>query len=168
MAMVGFSFTKITADRKPTGNQPVNIESNAGITMVTEMPVIEAKKMVLKFEFTFIVKYEPNAGNITLFGEIVELYDKEFGSMVLDYWKTEKKIHAEVMQEVFNTVLSKCNTEAIIIGRDLGLPSPVKMPRVDVKRVDDAPTKTETKAESKAESKSEKSDKSVKSEKAKK
>lgn len=136
MAMVGFSFTKIAAERKPAGNHPVNIESNAGITSVTEMPVIDAKKTVIKFEFTFTVKYEPNAGNITLSGEVVELYDKEFGSKVLDHWKVHKKIMPEVMQEVFNTVLAKSNTEAIIIGRDLGLPSPVKMPRVDVKRAD--------------------------------
>jgi len=151
MAMVGFSFTKILAERKPTGNQAINIESNAGITSITEMPVIDSKKMVLKFEFTFVVKYEPNAGNITLSGEVVELYDKEFGSKVLEHWKSDKKIHTEVMQEVFNTVLAKSNTEAIIIGRDLGLPSPVKMPRVDVKKPDSKTVKIEPKTESKSE-----------------
>ncbi|MGV8087067.1 MAG: hypothetical protein ACP5N1_05550 [Candidatus Woesearchaeota archaeon] len=159
MAMVGFSFTKISAERKPVSNQPVKIESNAGVTAITEMPVIDAKKIVLKFEFTFVVKYEPNAGNITLSGEVVELYDKEFGSKVLSHWKSEKKIHADVMQGVFNTILSKSNTEAIIIGRDLGLPSPVKMPRVDAKRLDAAKQKSESKSESKAESKSEKAKK---------
>jgi len=167
MAMVGFSFTKISAERKVVNNQPINIESNAGITALIEMPVIDSKKMVLKFEFSFIVKYEPNAGNITLNGELVELYDKEFGSKVIDHWKANKKIHPEVMQDVFNTVLSKANTEAIIIGRDLGLPSPVKMPRVDVKPQEAKPAeekqvKSETKVESKqdkpvkADSKSEK------------
>jgi hypothetical protein len=136
MAMVGFSFTKINAERKNVGGQAVNIESNAGVTNVTEMPVIDAKKTVLKFDFTFTVKYEPNAGNIVLSGELVQLYDKEFGSKVLEHWAKDKKILPEVMREVFNTILSKSNTEAIIISRDMGLPSPIQMPRVDVKPKD--------------------------------
>jgi hypothetical protein len=151
MAMVGFSFTKVLAERKQIGNQPINIESNIGIIALTEMPVIDSKKTVLKFDFNFVVKYEPNAGNITLSGEIVELYDKEFGSKVLDHWKSNKKIHPEVIQGVFNTILTKSNVEAIIIGRDLGLPSPVKMPRVDVKKVDEKIEKVESKVESKLE-----------------
>jgi len=145
MAMVGFSFTKINAERKVGTGQGVNIESNAGIVDLTELPVIDPKKTVLKFEFIFTVKYEPNAGKIELNGEVVEIYDKEFGSKVLEHWSKEKKLHPEVMQGVFNAVLSKSNIEAITISRDIGLPSPIQMPRVDVKPVakDKAEVKTE-------------------------
>ena len=139
MAIVGFSFTKITAERKPVGEQAVNIESNAGVSNITEMPVIDPKKSIIKFEFDFLVKYEPDAGRIELKGEVIEMYDKEFSTKVLEYWSKDKKIHGEVMQEVFNNILSRSNIEAVVISRDLGLPSPIQMPRVDVKPVENKP-----------------------------
>ena len=149
MAIVGFSFTKITAERKPVVDQAVNIESNAGVSNIVELPVIDPKKAIIKFEFDFLVKYEPSAGKIELKGEVVEMYDKEFGAKILEYWAAEKKIYGEVMQDVFNNILARSNMEAIVISRDLGLPSPIQMPRVDVKPVDKP--KTESKIESKAE-----------------
>jgi hypothetical protein len=149
MAMVGFSFTKINAERKTPGGQSVNIESNATVTNITELPVIDPKKTVLKFDFGFTVKYEPAAGRIEIGGEIVELYDKEFGTKVLEQWNKDKKILPEVTREIFNTILSKSNVEAVIISRDLGLPSPIQLPRVNVKPKEDAKAekpKVETKA----------------------
>jgi len=151
MAMVGFSFTKISAEKKPLVNQAVNIESNAGVTNVLELPSIDPKKSLLKFDFNFIVKYEPGAGKIELNGEIIEIYDKEFGTKVVDHWAKDKKLHAEVMQEVFNNILSKSNMEAIIISKDMGLPSPIQMPRVDVKPKEDLKAEKSEAKESKAE-----------------
>ena len=163
MATVGFSFTKISAEKMPATGQSVNIESNAGVTNVTELPVIDPKKVLLKFDFNFIVKYEPGAGKIELTGEIIEIYDKEFGSKVINFWNKDKKLHPEVMQELFNNLLSKSNVEAIIISKDMGLPSPIQMPRVDVKPQEKgkAEAKPESKEpkEPKAESKAEKSKK---------
>jgi len=147
MALVGFSFTKISAEKKVAVNQTVNIESNAGVTNVTELPSIDAKKSLIKFDFNFVVKYEPDAGKIELSGEIIEIYDNEFGAKIVDHWAKDKKLHNDVMQDVFNNLLSKSNMEAIVLSRDLGLPSPIQMPRVDVKPQD------KIKAESKSESK---------------
>jgi hypothetical protein len=162
MAMVGFSFTKISAERKPVNNTAVNIESNAGVTTVTEMPVIDAKKSLLKFEFSFAVKYEPGVGKIEIDGEAVYLYDKDFGSKVLEHWTKEKKLPAEVMPEVFNNLLARSNMEAIIISRDMGLPSPIQMPRVDIKPIDKSKAEKSEAKESKTESKESKSEKGKK------
>ncbi len=159
MAMVGFSFTKISAEKKPATGQAVNIESNAGVVNIVELPVIDPKKVLIRFDFNFIVKYGPDAGKIELNGEVIELYDKEFGTKVVDFWNKEKKLHPEVMQEVFNTVLARSNTEAIIIGRDMGLPSPIQMPRVDVKPKDKVAEKPKAEAKETKEPKAEKSKK---------
>ncbi len=162
MAMVGFSFTKINAEKKPATGQAVNIESNAGVINVVELPVIDPKKVLLKFDFTFIVKYEPSAGKIELAGEVVELYDKEFGTKIMDFWNKDKRLHPDVMQEIFNNVLSRSNVEAIILSKDMGLPSPIQMPRIDVK------PQEKGKAEAKSEGKESKEPKEPKAEKAKK
>lgn len=157
MAMVGFSFTKVNAERKPSAGQSLNIESNAGVINVTEVPMVDPKKSLLKFEFLFTVKYEPNAGKIELGGEVVEIYDKEFSAKVMEHWNKEKKVLSEAMKDIFNNILQKSNVEAIIISRDLGLPSPIQLPRLDVKPKDKA--KTESKAEPKADTKAEKAKK---------
>jgi hypothetical protein len=164
MAMVGFLFTKINAEKKTAVNQAVNIESNAGVTSVTELPSIDPKKSLLKFEFNFIVKYEPSAGKIELNGEIIEIYDKEFGTKVVAHWEKDKKMHPEVMQELFNNILSRSNMEAIIISRDMGLPSPIQMPRVDVKPQEKTveKSKTEVKPDARPEVKEPKAEKSKK------
>jgi len=140
MAMVGFSFTKISAERKPASNSAVNIESNAGVTDVVELPVIEPKKALLKFEFVFTVKYEPGVGKIELGGELVELYDKEYGLKVIDHWTKNKKLPPEIMPDIFNNLLARCNIQAVVLSRDMGLPSPIQMPRVDAKAKDGSKT----------------------------
>jgi len=160
MALVGFSFTKVIAEKKIAINQTVNIESNAGVTNVIELPGIDSKKTLVRFDFNFVVKYEPDAGKIELDGEIIEIYDKEFGTKIVDYWAKDKKLHSEVMQEVFNNILSKSNMEAIVISRDLGLPSPIQMPRVDVKPQEKG--RTESKSETKPEAKDSKVEKGKK------
>jgi len=160
MALVGFGFTKISAERRPVAQQNVNVESNVLVTNISELPSIDPKKTLLKFEFEFICKYEPGVGNITIDGEIIEIYDKDFASKVLEYWKKEQKIHAEVLQDVFNMLLARSNMEAIVLSRDLGLPSPIQMPRLDVtpvKKDAKVDVKTESvKTESKTDSKDEK------------
>jgi hypothetical protein len=157
MAMVGFSFTKVNAERKQSTGASLHIESNAGVTNVVELPIVDSKKALLKFEFLFTVKYEPDAGKIDLSGEVVQIYDKEFGTKVMEHWNKEKKVLAEAMKDIFNSILSRSNVEAIIIGRDLGLPSPIQMPRLDVKPKDKS--KTESKSEPKTDSKTEKTKK---------
>jgi hypothetical protein len=149
MATVGFAFTKISAERKPVNAQNVNIESNASVSNVTELPGIDPKKALLKFEFDFTVKYEPGVGRIELKGEVIELYDKELGTKITGYWNSDKKVYVEIMQDLFNNILSRSNVESVVISRDLGLPSPVQMPRVDVKSksMENKDAKAEPKAE---------------------
>jgi hypothetical protein len=158
MALVGFSFTKINAERKSATIQNVNIESNAGVTNIIELQNIDAKKSLIKFDFDFVVKYEPNVGRIEIKGEVVEIYDRELGLKVLQHWTSDKKVYVEVMQELFNNILARSNVEAIVISRDLGLPSPLQMPRVDVKPVDEKDAKAAVKAD-KTEEKKEKAKK---------
>jgi len=153
MAIVGFNFTKINAERKPVTEQNVNIESNAGVSNITELNSIDPKKTLIKFDFNYLCKFEPGLGKIEIAGEVVEIYDKDFATKVLDYWKVEKKIYGEVLQDVFNNILARSNMEAIFISRELGLPSPIQMPRVDLKQVEKKEEKPKEEKVSKSDSK---------------
>ncbi|MFH2020885.1 MAG: hypothetical protein ABIJ34_05695 [archaeon] len=49
---------------------------------------------------------------------------------ILTKWNKEKKLSPEMMEEFYNHVLSKCNVEALILGRDIQLPMHIPLPKV--------------------------------------
>jgi hypothetical protein len=133
MTMVGFNFTGIHAERKSVAERNIRIENNVGITNVSEATVGDPKKSLLRFEFNFKCKYEPELGVIELRGELIEIYDKDYAQQIIDTWKNEKKVLSDVMPIILNTVLNKANIEAIVISKELGLPSPIALPKVELK-----------------------------------
>jgi len=136
MTTVGFNFTKIYAEKKRASEQNIRIENNVGIIGIKESNVVDPKKSLLRFEFNFVCKYEPGLGLIELKGELVELYDKELAGKILLNWNAEKKVSKEIMAGILNNILHKSNVQAIILSRDLGLPTPIAMPKLEVKQKD--------------------------------
>lgn len=132
MTMVGLNFTKISAERTGT-SENVRVESNVAITNVIEAKMPDPKKQILKFQFQFTAKYEPSIGLIDLKGELIEMYDKELGAKIVEGWSKQKSLYKEIAPRVLNAILAKSNVEAILMSRELGLPSPVQMPKVEVK-----------------------------------
>jgi len=132
MTTVGFSFNKILASKNNVSEANIRVENNVGILNVEESPV-DAKKSIIKYEFNFTCKYEPGMGVVELNGELVEMYEKEFSAKVIEGWKKDKKLHPEIMQRVLNSILGRANIEAIVISRELGLPSPIQLPKVELK-----------------------------------
>jgi hypothetical protein len=150
MTAVGFKFTKIVAEKKNVSENNLRIENNVGVTNVEEISVLDPKKSLLKFTFGFSCKYEPGLGTIELFGELVEMFDKDLSNRILNDWNNEKRLHQEIMARVLNNILGKANVEAIIISKELGLPSPIAMPKVEVKpKVKAEEPKAEAKKEEK-------------------
>jgi len=47
-------------------------------------------------------------------------------------WKDQKKVHKDVMTETLNVILDRCNIQALILARDINLPSPIPLPKVKV------------------------------------
>jgi hypothetical protein len=147
--MVGLNFTKISAERLGA-SENVRVESNVAITNVIEAKMPDPKKSILKFQFLFTAKFEPNVGLIELKGELIEIFDKDLGVKIIDGWVRGKNLYKDVAPRVLNAILAKSNVEAIIMSKELGLPSPVQMPKVEIKPKAATP-KVEEKVESKPE-----------------
>lgn len=148
MAIVGFNFTKIFAER--TGNaENVRVESNVTIEDLSETKMPDAKKSIIKFKFSFTSKFEPNVGNIELKGELLEMFDSELSDKILEGWKKTRSLHKDIAPRVLNAILAKSNIEAILMSKELGLPSPVQMPKVELKLKEEKEEKTEKNDKSK-------------------
>jgi len=92
-----------------------------------------SKQNALKFHFEFTAKYEPKIADITLTGFITFFEKPETVKEIADGWKKDKKIPKETMSNILNTVLARCNVEAMILSREVNLPPPIPLPKIQVK-----------------------------------
>ena len=136
MSVIGFNFTKIVVEKHQAKAGKVEISNNVGIKKIEEsnLKLSTDDKKVLKFDFEFESKYNPDLGSIKLEGNLLNMIPAKDGDEVLKEWKDSKKISHEVMKGVMNTILSKANVQALILSRDVNLPSPIPLPKVNVKK----------------------------------
>jgi hypothetical protein len=136
MTIVGFNFTRMLAERKPAKGGKIGIKNNINITEISETDLALGKShesgLVFRFEFKSI--YEPEVGAITFNGEILYMAEQKVVKAVLDKWKKEKKVDSQILGEILNTALAKCNIQALILSQELHLPSPIPLPRVGIKK----------------------------------
>lgn len=132
MAIVGFNYTKMTAEKKSAVNGKINISNNVSVKKVESinMSLGSKEQKGLKFTFDFTSKYDPEVGVISLTGEVLAIETEEKSKEILDEWKKDKKISQEVMSVLLNNILQKCNIQALIMSKDINLPPPIPMPKV--------------------------------------
>jgi hypothetical protein len=132
MTIVNFVFTKIQAERISSIEGKISIRNNVSIKDISKMELdFGAKKQpALKFSFEFTSDYEPKMGNITLNGDVTYMEDDKKIQEILKEWKKDKKIQKDLMTTIMNNVLAKCNIQALIISKDINLPPPIPLPKL--------------------------------------
>ena len=132
MTIVGFHFTKINAEKKDGSKGKININNNVSIEKVEEkdLSLTKAKQKVLSVAFKFTTDYRPSLGKIVLDGVILYLDDDEAIKKILEDWKKDKKLPKEIMTKMLNTILNKCNIEALFLSEHVNLSPPIKLPHV--------------------------------------
>lgn len=135
MAVIGFNFRKIVAEKGDVSSGKVNIANNVSVKDIEEasVPVAIGKQKALKFNYEFTTKYEPNVGSIIIEGDVLFLDTESAVSKILKDWKKSKKVDKDVLAPILNTILTKCSIKGLIISQDLNLPSPMQLPSVTVK-----------------------------------
>ncbi|MBS3114747.1 hypothetical protein J4448_06620 [Candidatus Woesearchaeota archaeon] len=132
--IVGFGFTKLSAEKKEVAKGKIDINNNVSIKDIKEdsFSLGNNNQNVLKFIFEFTSKYEPNIGNILFEGELLYMEDPKKVKEILSSWKKDKKIPKEIMGGLLNTILTKCNVQALILSQEINLPPPIPMPKVQI------------------------------------
>jgi methyltransferase-like protein len=134
MTVIGFSFTKMLVEKTAPIKGKVSINNNVGIKNLEETKLnINSDRKALKLDFEFTSTYEPNIGKMLLTGEVIYLVDKAKAEEAVKNWKKNKKVEKEMMTKVLNNVLAKCNIQALIMSKDMNLPPPIPLPKVDDK-----------------------------------
>lgn len=139
MTVVGFTLTKINVERKDSANGKISIKNNVSIKDVEKYSITlgDSKKEGLRFKFDFLTSYDvgnKTLATINILGDVLTIEKPDVLKSVLDLWKKDKKIDGKTMASVLNTALSKCNVQALLLSREMNLPSPIPLPRVNIKK----------------------------------
>lgn len=132
MTIIGFNFKEIKVNRKEGVKGRINIKNNVVITDIKEQDLSlgDKSQSALKFMFEFSSKYEPDSGEIILGGDLLFMESSNKTKEILDEWKKTKKVPKDIMAGILNTVLTKCNIEALILSQKVNLPPPIPLPSV--------------------------------------
>ena len=132
MTIVGFNFTKLGAEKKDMAKGEINVSNNVAIDNVDEKKISLAndKQKVLAFTFSFTSKYEPDIGSINFRGDILWMEETKKAKEILDGWKKDRKLPKEIMTGILNTILNKCNIQALILSEQINLPPPIPLPKL--------------------------------------
>jgi len=128
MKIIGFTINKITAEQKKLSGNKVEIKSNLSIDNITEDKVEMFNASALKFDFSYIVNYEPNIAQIVFKGSVLGLDDKGEGKEILKDWK-DKKFKNDVRIAIVNYIMESCILKALNLEKELGLPLHLPFPK---------------------------------------
>ncbi|MFH1182066.1 MAG: hypothetical protein V1702_03860 [Candidatus Woesearchaeota archaeon] len=130
MGIVGFSFKKILVERSSVQMGKLSIKNNVSLVEAAEAELVlgATRQKGIKFSFEFTVNYEPKVGQMAFNGEILYISEPKKDEEILKSWKKDKKLPKELTEELVNTILMRCNLEAMILGRDVNLPLPLPIP----------------------------------------
>ncbi len=140
MGIIGFNKTKIHAELIQPMAGKINIANNVAIKNVVEQDLAmgKNKQKVVRIEFDFYTKYlidgKKEGAVIEVAGNVIFLDDPKKLKEYVAQWKKEKKMPKEIMGQVLNLVLTKCNIEALKQSEQFNLPPPIPLPKVNMEK----------------------------------
>ena len=147
MSVIGFNFTKIGAQILSKQKGKIQINNNINVREVESQEFsAEKTRKAVRVAFRYDGLYEPKVAHIQLDGDIILLLPAKEADELIKGWD-EKKVPTKTLTEAMNVVLEKCNIQAIMIARDMNLPSPVPLPKVNMSAGTVTKNQLNTKAE---------------------
>lgn len=133
MAIIGFNFKKISAERKTYEQGAINTNLKLNITDLKPLKESPFKdKEVFSFEFEFSITYLQNKKEIaelSFEGSVLYLTDKETAKSIKTDWES-KKIDENLNTAILNTIMTKCNVKALDLEESLNLPYHLRLPQL--------------------------------------
>lgn len=136
MVLLNFGFTNIQVSKNKGNSSKVNVKSNMNITDVRVSEAIKQKdQKAFNISFEYVVDYEPKAGSIKLQGDVLYLASEKLAEEIETAWKKNKQLPREIAVPVFNRILHNSTVEALLLSREVHLPAPLQLPKLEMKRV---------------------------------
>ncbi len=135
MPVKDFELRSIDAERfteKGAKRANIRVDHNSSVTKMRPLG-----KGLTEINFRFTASYA-GMGRIEIEGRI----EYEGGGKDLaQQWRKTNKMPNEVANEIHSIILSNCIPESVMIARDLHLPPPIPLPKVNIPTEGDAKKK---------------------------
>ncbi|MGD0056887.1 MAG: hypothetical protein ABSB83_03400 [Methanomassiliicoccales archaeon] len=128
MQVKGFEMNMIEAKRFSKSGERISnvrIDQNSTVTQISKVSEDTAS-----VEFRFTANYV-GMGYIKIEGQI--LLSGEIGSLV-EEWSKKNSMSDEAANLVHNMIVSNCIPTALLVTRDIRLPPPFPLPRVNIQK----------------------------------
>ncbi|MEK6892836.1 MAG: hypothetical protein AABX07_01405 [Nanoarchaeota archaeon] len=142
MQLIGFNFTKISAEKTPQFKLGSAINTNIEFTGFEKEKIeilkdADALRVSFKFSISYIEeeKKEDKNGEILFEGNLVLSATKEESKDMFKSWK-KKEFPGQVRLFLFNIILKKCSTKALSLEEDIAIPYHIPMPQLQAKPAD--------------------------------
>ena len=138
MPIIGHSLNKINIERKANLTKEDKIQNNIKIASIEagQIKLENEEREVLNINFEFTVDYG-KAGNLELKGYVIFQDSGKNIKEILEKWKKEEKFPDLFGTQIYNFIIMKANVKAIQLEDDVGLPSHIVFPRVELKQKQD-------------------------------
>lgn len=137
MQVIGFQFTKINAEKSPEFKRGVSNRMNIEFLNLEKQGtsiIPEKEGIIIKFQYSLDYylqekKKDEILANLKFEGDIIIAADKDESKDIFQAWK-KKKLPDQFKIILFNIILKKCTTKALVLEEEINLPSHMPMPRV--------------------------------------
>lgn len=128
MKVTSFEVTSIDAKRfvqSGERTQNVRVDQNSSVTEIVKVAEDSAS-----IGFRFMINYA-NLGYIKIEGKVVASGEVDF---LISEWSAKSSMPVEQANVVHNVIVSNCLPTALLISRDVKLPPPFPLPRVNIQK----------------------------------
>ena len=132
MRVIGFTFKKISIEKKKEIANNVNVNSDMKvINLYKGKTDLFGDKETLSIEYQFKIDYQPDFANLLFEGTLVLLMndknDDELMKSVLKKWK-DKTLPEDFGVTILKLIFLRCNLKALMLEEYLGLPPHIPNP----------------------------------------
>lgn len=135
MAVIGFNITKLNAEvvKVPKGKYTISPNLTLKSVSVEDFPVSKTgDKKVIRSEFSCGFTFEGES-TVSVEGNMLFLAPADVADEAGKEYAAKKTLPEGIVQRIMGTIFSRCQTVCIVLAKEVGLPSPVPLPKLTIK-----------------------------------
>lgn len=134
MKIVGFNYTKVSAERVVKWQPVKKINTNIQFTDLIKDDADTPKDIeVLRVMFKFDVAYEPKNANVSLEGYVFLGLSPNESKEAIKQWAKKKEVTEEIRNTVVKFIWKKCNLKSFQLEEELNIPTHIQLPQISFK-----------------------------------
>jgi len=129
MKIVGFNFSKISAEKLSDKPEKLEIKTNIDIKEIAPIKsnIFKSKEELLGIKFAYTILYEKDYAKIDFEGSVILSVDSKQSKSITKDWKN-KDLKDDFKYPLFNVILTKSNVKALQLEEEFNLPLHLPLP----------------------------------------